>query len=359
MAVSTPASAKRRYRPIWSSTVPAPTGPPPVPAAGRAAARVDGRDHSVGARPPPRWTGGSPAPPTDRGRHRRSGAAGRPACAPPLPGRRTGCRRRRSGRPGAGSGPPRSADEDGHVLLQRSWIADGLGHAKVRPRRGATRSPHDREQAAGCPRGGRTARRSTGTASRRAVLPLPPGQAQPADGPAAAQDVEGGHDLGQVGGVAKGDAGDEGAEADGRVGRPARPASSSSPAGRPSAGRPRDLQHVVHHPQAGETDGLGQRGRFGYAARRGGAFDPAAERRQLQPEAQRAGPLPTRRARACRTGRPRPPRARGRRQTLRPRCRWRPDPGPSAGRPGPARQRPGPVRLRARQTSPEVSKMTA
>src|SRR5205823_2231700 len=47
------------------------------------------------------------------------------------------------------------------------------------------------------------------------VLALEPGGADPAHGPTAGEDVEGGEDLAEVSDVPVGDAGDQGAQADG------------------------------------------------------------------------------------------------------------------------------------------------
>ena len=187
----------------------------------------------------------------------------------------------------------RSADEDRDALLQRPRVADRLGdrrRAALEARR--ARAPHERQQLE------RVLQQRVAVRARREVpavelvLALKPGRAEAAHRAPAAQHVERGDDLREVREVAVRDAGDERAEAD-RLGH-AREVAERRVALEhvlPLAPDLRDLQQVVHDPEAGEAGLLGRAGDVGERRRGRRRMAGEAEAADLQAELEHRGIL--------------------------------------------------------------------
>src|SRR5215217_5024218 len=183
----------------------------------------------------------------------------------------------------------RAADEDRDAFLERPRVA-----RRCLDREGATlearrpRSPHQRQQLERVlePREALGQRRELPAVEP--VLALEPGRADPAQRAAARQHVERRDDLREVGDVAVRDAGDERAEPD--------PLRHSGEVGErrvafehvvPLAPDLRDLEEVVHHPEAREARLLGGAGELAERRCRRRGMAGEAEARDLQAEVER------------------------------------------------------------------------
>ena len=157
----------------------------------------------------------------------------------------------------------RAADEDRDALLQRPRIADGLLHGD-RPALEArsARAPHERQQLERVLQAGEALGERREVPAVQPVLALEPGGAESAHGAPAGDDVERREDLGEVAEVAVRDAGDERAELHplGHAGEVAERRVALEHV-LPLAADLRDLQEVVHHPQAREAGAPRRRGR--------------------------------------------------------------------------------------------------
>jgi hypothetical protein len=188
----------------------------------------------------------------------------------------------------------RAADEDRDALLQRPRVADRFldgDRAALEARRAL--APHERQQLERVLEAGVALGARLKVPAVQRMLALEPRRAQAAHRAPTRQHVERRDDLREVRDVAVGDAGDERPEPD--VLGDAREIAEGRIALEhvlPLAPDLRDLQEVVHDPQAREAGRLGRLCDLGECRRGGPGMARKAEARDLQSEVEHHGILP-------------------------------------------------------------------